>query len=315
MYVDKKLEGVHAVQTLSRLNRTMRGKDGTMVLDFVNGAEDIQKAFQPYYQATRLEEETDPNKLYDLKQELAQFGIYVKADVDDFAAVFFNEKEPQEKQQPILDRVVHQWGNRPEDEREEFRGTLQSYIRLYGFISQIITFTDVELEKLYVFARNLTRKLPKGTNRLPWEVVDAVDLDSFKIQKTYEGKVGLNPEDGQIPGIATVIAKPTEGEKDFLSNIINVLNETHGLNLTDADKVDIETMKKRVYEDEELKAAATADNTPENVRFKFDEVLESVLLDFVNTKMDLYKKLTDPKVSPLFKQRMFDGYYKEHRAP
>jgi type I restriction enzyme R subunit len=188
MYVDKKLGGVHAVQTLSRLNRTMKGKSETIVLDFVNEANDILEAFQPYYQTTFLEEETDPNKLHDLELELDEFGIYTKDEINKFAKIFFNPKEKPEKMQPILDKVVDVWKSKTEDEREDFRSTLQSFIRLYGFISQLITFVDVDLEKLYVFSKNLNRKLPKRKNRLPYEVEDAVDLESFRIQ---HGKVPM----------------------------------------------------------------------------------------------------------------------------
>ena len=126
MYVDKKLGGVAAVQTLSRLNRTTRGKTETVVLDFVNEAEAIQEAFQRYYQNTSLEEETDPNKLYDLTARLAAFEVYTEQDVEEFAAVFFDEAKPGELQQPILDRVVHAWQGREEEEREDFRSTLQT---------------------------------------------------------------------------------------------------------------------------------------------------------------------------------------------
>ncbi len=151
MYVDKKLEGVHAVQTLSRLNRTMRGKNETIVLDFVNDSRDILTSFQPYYQTTMLEGETDPNKLYDIQTELEQFDLYTKADVDEFATIFFNEKAARELFQPILDRVIENWRQRTDNEREDFRGRVKSYFRLYGFLSQLITFTDTGLEKLYVF--------------------------------------------------------------------------------------------------------------------------------------------------------------------
>ena len=160
MYVDKTLAGVQAVQTLSRLNRTRLGKEDTLVLDFVNEAEDIQAAFQPYYQTTILEEETDPNRLYDLETELSTFEVFTDKDVDEFAEIFFDTKQPLEKLQPVLDRVVMQWGYKPEDEREDFRSTLQKYIRLYGFISQIITFEDVDLEKLYVFAKGAQPQTP-----------------------------------------------------------------------------------------------------------------------------------------------------------
>ena len=153
MYVDKRLDGVQAVQTLSRLNRTRSGKTDTLVLDFVNEAEGIQAAFQPYYQTTLLEEETDPNKLYDHQTELKGFEVFTQADIEEFAEVFYTPNIPLEKLQPVLDRVVIQWGYKPEDLREEFRTTLQKFIRLYGFVSQIITFEDVDLEKLYVFAK------------------------------------------------------------------------------------------------------------------------------------------------------------------
>ena len=307
MYVDKKLGGVHAVQALSRLNRTKRGKSGTVILDFVNEAEEIQEAFQPYYQTTLLEEETDPNKLYSLQTELEQFYVYTKEDVKEFAEVFFNPAEKPEKMQSILDKVVYVWSQKSEDEREDFRSILQTFIRLYGFISQFITFVDVELEQLYVFAKNLSRKLPKSKQRLPYEVVDAVDLDSFRIQETYKGYIRLKKEDGEVLPITHGKPKHPEDEKDLLSNIIDILNETHGIGLTDEDKVDIERIKVKLEEDAELRAVMNEFNTLENIRYKFDKIVDSLLLDFVHTKLDLYKKLTTPEVNATFKNKWFEG--------
>ncbi len=128
MYVDKKLGGVNVVQTLSRLNRTMNGKVDTVVLDFVNEWDEIQRAFQDYYQVTYLEEETDPNKLYGLKTQLEQFEIYTREQVKEFAKIFFNPKEPAPKLQPILDAVVSVFRQRSPEEKEDFRSMLQSYI-------------------------------------------------------------------------------------------------------------------------------------------------------------------------------------------
>ncbi len=307
MYVDKKLGGVHAVQTLSRLDRAMKGKSETIVLDFVNEADDILEAFQPYYQTTFLEEETDPNKLYDLELELDEFGVYTKDDVKEFAEIFFNPKEQPERMQPILDKVVENWKSKTEDEKEDFRSTLQSFIRLYGFISQLITFVDVELEKLFVFSKNLNRKLPKRKSRLPYEVEDAVDLESFRIQHRFTGSISLEKEDSDISGIITGISKQVEEEKDLLSNIIKTLNETYGINITEEDKVDIENIKAKVEEDEELQAVMNPNNTRENIRLKFDKVVDDIILDFVNTKIDLYNKLAEPKVNAMFKRKWFDG--------
>lgn len=312
MYVDKRLGGLHAVQTLSRLNRAMMGKIETVILDFVNEAKEIQQSFQPYYQTTVLEEETDPNKLYDLQFQLEQFEIYTDEDVRDFAKVFFNKDEPAEKMQPILDRAVARFMDKEENEREDFRSVLQSFIRLYGFVSQLVTFRDIELEKLYVFAKNLNRKLPKRGSHLSYEIQDAVDLDSFRIQKTFEGSLPLEKTDASVSGISSFLSHHTEEPKDFLSNIIKTLNETYGVNLTDDDKVDIKRIKIKLEENEELKAVMNERNTVDGMKYKFEKVVDSLLLEFVNTKIDLYKKLSEPKMNELFKRRWFEEYYKEN---
>jgi len=271
----------------------------------------IQKSFQPYYQTTFLEEETDPNKLYDLQSELEQFGIYTREDVKEFAAVFFNPQEKTEKLQPILDRVVNAWRYLTDEKQEDFKSILQSFIWLYAFVSQLITFEDVELEELYVFAKNLNRKLPKRKKRLPHEIIDAVDLDSFRIQETFTGSLPLMKDNSGVPGITGERPQHEEGEKDLLSHIIRTLNETHGLNLTEEDKVDIERMKFKLEENEGLQAVMNENNTLENIRYKFDKVVDSLLLGFVNNKIDLYKKLTDPNVNAMFKQKWFEGYYSQ----
>jgi type I restriction enzyme, R subunit len=307
MYVDKKLGGVHAVQALSRLNRTMRGKTETLILDFVNEAEDIQASFQPYYQTTILEEETDPNKLYTLQTELEAFYIYTKEDVKAFANIFFNPSEKQEKLQPVLDKVVLAWRQKPGEEQEEFRSILQGYVRFYGFLSQIITFADIELEELYVFAKNLNRKLPRRQQHLPFDVVDAVDLDSFRIQETYKGWIRLEPKDGEVGPISDGKSKPSEDEKDLLSHIIKTINDIYASGITEDDKVDIQKIQTMLDAHEELQAVLQGDNTPDNKRYKFNKVFDDLLLDFVNTKLDLYKKMTKPEVNAMFKRKWFEG--------
>ncbi len=306
MYVDKKLDGVQAVQTLSRLDRTRDGKADTFVLDFVNEAEDIQTAFQPYYQTTLLEEETDPNKLYDHQTELKAYEVFTDKDVEDFAEIFYTPNIPLEMLQPVLDRVVIQWGYKPEQDREDFRSTLQKYIRLYGFVSQIITFEDVDLEKLYVFAKALNRKLPRRQSRLPYEIRDAVDLDSFRLQETYSGSIELEKEQGTVPGFGDGSLYSLEDEKDLLSHIITTLNETYGINLTEDDKVDMQRIRTRLEADESLRAALTADNPRDAKIYKFNQVLDRLLLEFVHTKLDLYKKLTEPKVNEMLKRQWFE---------
>ena len=315
MYVDKLLGGVNAVQTLSRLNRTRRGKTETVVLDFVNEAIDIQKSFQDYYQVTYLEEETDPNKLYQLRTELEQFDLFTRKDVEDLAIIFFNPKQPAERLQPIPDAAVGRFRQRLVDEQEEFRSTLQSYVRLYAFVAQLISFQDSDLEKLYVFSKSLNRKLPKRGGHLPYDVLESVNMDSFRVQETFTGYIALSGADGSVKPIGTEGKRSGPDELDFLSNIIKVLNETYGLNLTDEDKVDIASLKSKVEAHNELQAVKNSDNTEANVRYKFEKVIDELFLDFVNTKLGLYKKLTDPQVNAFLKERWFEEYYKQGRAP
>ena len=306
MYVDKKLDGVQAVQTLSRLNRTRVGKTDTLVMDFVNEAEDIKSAFQPYYQTTLLEEETDPNKLYDQQTELKAFEVFTDKDIEEFAEVFYTPNIPLEKLQPVLDRCVIVWGYKPEEAREDFRATIQKFIRLYGFISQIITFEDVDLEKLYVFAKALNRKLPRRVTRLPYEIRDAVDLDSFRLQETYAGSIELEKKQGTVPGFGDGSMGGASDEKDLLSHIITTLNETYGINLSEDDKVDIQVIRTKLETDETLQAVFTANNTRADKVYKFNEVLDRLLLEFVHTKLDLYKKLTEPKVNEMLKRQWYE---------
>ena len=159
MYVDKKLGGVNAVQTLSRLNRTHPGKQGVMVLDFANEAEEIRKAFEPYYETTLLSEETDPNLLYEVQGRLLGFGVFMEDDVEAFARVYFNPRAGQDRLYAALEAARRRFDDLASDEGGDFRSQLSDYVRLYAFLSQVLTFADPDLEKLYVFARHL-RRLP-----------------------------------------------------------------------------------------------------------------------------------------------------------
>lgn len=162
MYVDKKLGGVNAVQTLSRLNRIYPGKAETMVLDFANAAEEIQAAFAPYYRRTLLTEATDPNLLYDIQTRLDAFDLYSAGDVERFAAVYFDRAATQDRLHALLEPVVARYQEASEEGQVEFRGQLTDYLRLYAFLSQVVPFVDIDLEKLFVFGRLLLRKLPSS---------------------------------------------------------------------------------------------------------------------------------------------------------
>ena len=312
MYVDKRLDGLQCVQTLSRLNRVASGKTDTLVLDFVNEPEQVQEAFQQYYQTTTLPEETDPNRLYDLQQRLEDFDLYDEGTLDRFCLVFYDPNQPDELLQGILDGVVKQWLELEEmNQREEFRSTLQSYIRLYGYISQLITFTDVALEKLYVFGRSLNKKLPKREHPDLQDVLASVDLDSFRVQKTRDSlQLSLEASDSEVEGIGSDVAIMREPERDFLSNIIQTLNDAYQTDFTAEDKVDIATIHQKVHENEELRQVINGDNSETNKRRKFDDVIDEILLNFVNSKLELYTKLSKPEINADLKRQLYQAYLK-----
>ena len=309
MYVDKRLDGLQCVQSLSRLNRVAAGKTDTLVLDFVNEPEQVQEAFQDYYQTTTLAEETDPNRLYDLQSQLEGFDLYDEDTIDRFCHIFYGANEPEEFLQTILDSVVEKWWGLEMNEREDFRSILRSYIRLYGYISQLITFTDVGLEKLYIFGHSLNKKLPKRDHLDPQDVLDSVDLDSFRLQRTHDSlQLSLEAEDSEVEGIGSEVRTIRDPDQDFLSNIIQALNDAYQTDFTVEDKVDIETIYRKVREHEELRQVIDGDNTETNKKYKFDQVFDEILLGFVNSRLDLYTKLSQEELNAYLKRQLYQVY-------
>ena len=314
MYVDKKLGGVNAVQTLSRLNRTHPGKQGAMVLDFANEAEEIRKAFEPYYETTLLSEETDPNLLYEVQGRLLDFGVFLAGDVETFARLYFDPKTTQDRLYAALEPARQRFVELDPDEGQDFRGQLVDYIRLYAFLSQVLTFADVELEKLYVFARHLRRLLPADDRELPREVQQNIDMESFRIQRTSRGRIAL---DRQARPLDPAGSKPRGGgpdeELEALSRIIEALNERFGLNLGPEHRVTLEQIRAALDGDAGLDASARV-NTRENVRLTFDPKVEDKIQEIVETNFGLYKRITDdPDFGRALKNYLFDDYIRRHR--
>ena len=309
MYVDKKLGGLQCVQTLSRLNRTMSGKTDTFILDFVNRPEEVYESYGPYFKTTILEGETDPNRLYSTQGEIENFHLYNPDELEDFCKIFFDKNEPDEKLQPILNTVVSRWSEIEEvDSREKFRHLIQSFIRLYGYISQIITFENLELEKLFVFLRYLNKKLPKRNKEDLGDILNTVDLESFRIQKKFEGEINLDGGVTLTPMEEGESIGQVEEEKDLLSEIIKGLNELYGSELTNEDKLDLENVRKRIHEHEDLKKVFLGDNSDTNKKQKFDDVLNSIILSYVNDRFDFYKKMEDPKVKTYINNVLYEKY-------
>jgi type I restriction enzyme, R subunit len=315
MYVDKKLGGVNAVQTLSRLNRTLPPeKKGTMVLDFANEADVIKEAFEPYYETTLLSEETDPNLLYEIQGRLASFPVYTEADVDQFAKVYFDPKATQDQLYAVLAPIVGRFPELSEEERHDFRGQLNDYVRLYGFLAQVLTFADTDLEKLYVFARHLRRLLPADRIELPREVQQNIDMESYRIQETGSGKIALERKAGVLDPQSTKGKYGMAPEEiEPLSRIIAELNERFGLNLGPEHRVTLGQLMERLDSDAGLDASARV-NTRENVRLTFDQKVEQVIQEIVDSNFELYKRITDDLAfGEMIKNYLFDQYLRTHR--
>ncbi|MGH7558902.1 MAG: RNA-binding domain-containing protein [Gemmatimonadota bacterium] len=314
MYVDKKLGGVNAVQTLSRLNRTHPGKTGTMVLDVANEAEEIRKAFEPYYETTLLSEETDPNLLYEVQGRLLGFGVYTEVDVAAFARVYFDSKTTQDQIYAALESIRERFGEITPEEQAGFWGQVTDYVRLYAFLSQVLTFADPDLEKLYVFARYLRRLLPADPEELPREVQQNIDMESYRIQEMSRGRIKLERQAGKL---GPMRSKPGHGrgeeELEPLSQIIAELNERFGLNLGPEHRIALERIRDALDEDAGLDASARV-NTRENVRLTFDPKVEDKIQEIVDTNFELYKRITDDQAfGRALKNLLFDDYIRRHR--
>ncbi|MFP4601212.1 MAG: type I restriction endonuclease subunit R, partial [Persicimonas sp.] len=282
MYVDKRLAGIQAVQTLSRLNRTTSGKDDTFVLDFVNKREEILEAFKPFYERTTIDEDLDPQKLYDLQYDLQEYRIFRPEEVEAFAKVFFKEKVSKADNARLnshLDPAVDRFKNRPPEEQDDFRAMLNNYLRLYSFLAQVTQFTDEQLEMLYVYGRLLSRKLPRRNEET--EAVDIsedVALKYYKVQKNAEGAIQLEGG-GTVSGPHEVgTGSATEEEQVELSRLIDVINDRFGTEFTEADQLFFDQVAAAMKADESVQQAAMA-NTEENFRYPAKKKLESVLID------------------------------------
>jgi len=315
MYVDKKLGGVNAVQTLSRLNRTHPEKEEALVLDFANEAEEIQKAFQPYYERTLLKKATDPNLLYDLHNRLDAFHLFTEAEVNQFARIYFDPKGTQDKLHAVLAPVIARYKEAKAKEKDEFRSCLNDYIRLYAFLSQVIPFADTDLEKIYVFAKLLWRVLPNDRQPLPVEVQREIDLDSLRVSRTGSTKIKLDRGTHEIDPMEAK-GKKLDAPPDIepLSQIIQELNERFGTNFTEQDKVFIQQLEERIANDRAL-AESIRVNPPADARLTFDHVVNDRLQEMIDTNFKFYKQVTDdPEFAQFFLGFLFKRYYERKRS-
>lgn len=295
MYVDKRLSGVQAVQTLSRLNRTAPGKTDTFVLDFVNDRKEIFDSFKPYYEVTLFDEMTDPQLLYDLEHSIMEWKIFYKSEIDEFCNVWFNQSKDLKNLEHkllnvILDPVVERFKQLKEEEKEIFKKQLSEYRNLYSFLSQVIPYNDSDLEKLFVFTRNLLRKLPRRNLSSAYELGEDVALKYYRLQKIAEGNIELR--EGKSP----IIYGPKEvgtGSPDsevLLSSLIQILNDKFGTEFTIADQLFFDQVKETAMMNEELQTVAKV-NTIEGFSYIFEKMLEKLFVDRMDGNEEIFTRL------------------------
>jgi type I restriction enzyme R subunit len=298
MYVDKQLSGIKAVQTLSRLNRARPQKHDVFVLDFMNDVDTIRAAFADYYRTTILSEETDPNKLHDLKADLDGHQVYTDAQVDELVALYLGGAD-RDRLDPILDACVATYKEQlDEDAQVDFKGKAKAFIRTYGFLASILPYTQAGWEKLSIFLNFLIPKLPAPKEEdLSKGILEAIDMDSYRVEKKAVMRIQLPDQDAEIPPVPTSGGglKP-EPELDLLSNILKTFNDQFGnIDWTDKDRV-----HRLITQDIPAKVAADPafqnaklNSDRQNARIEHDKALGRAMTDVLKDDTELFKQFSD----------------------
>lgn len=311
MYVDKALSGIKAVQTLSRLNRAHPQKHDTFVLDFFNDSETIQSSFEPYYRTTILSDETDPNKLHDLKSDLDGYQVYSQEQIDNLVELYLGGAD-RDKLDPILDACVATYNaDLDEDGQVNFKGKAKAFVRTYGFLASILPYSNAAWEKLSIFLNFLIPKLPAPKEEdLSRGILEAIDMDSYRVEVKSSIKIGLQDQDAEVDPVPTSGGgyKP-EPELDQLSNIIKAFNDQFGnIEWKDGDKI-----RKVIAEEIPAKVSADAayrnamkNNDKKTARIEHDAALQRVMIDMLADHTELFKQFSD---NPSFKKWLGDTIF------
>ncbi len=298
LYVDKRLAGIQAVQTLSRLNRIHPLKEDTFVLDFVNDRETIQEAFKQYYEGTEMGEEVDSARLYEIKAQLDASDIYWREEVERFCAVFFKPKARQstadhQTMNAAIDPAVERFRQLKRDHVEEaelWRGKLRAFLNLYAFLSQVIPYQDSDLERLYSYLRHLATKLPKRTTGPSYQFDDEVRLEYYRLQKISEGSIQLEqgyakPLDGPAEVGGAVLREP----QVLLSRLIDLINERFGTDFNEADQLFFDQIVEAAVQVDALRQAAEA-NHFDKFQLVFRQVLESLFIERMDMNEEMFAR-------------------------
>jgi type I restriction enzyme R subunit len=317
MYVDKVLSGIKAVQTLSRLNRAHPKKHDVFILDFMNDSETIKEAFADYYRTTILAEETDPNKVHDLKAALDGYQVYSSAQVDELVGLYLDGAN-RDRLDPILDVCVAAYREQlDEDGQVDFKGKGKAFLRAYNFLSSILPYTNADWEKLSIFLNFLVSKLPAPVeDDLSKGILEAIDMDSYRVEKKAVVKIQLPDAEAEIEPVPTSGGgyRP-EPELDRLSNILKVFNDLFGnIRWTDADRVHkliTEDIPNRVAADKAYQNARQ-NSDKQNARIEHDKALARVMTAVLKDDTELFKQFMD---NESFKRWLTDTVFSITYAP
>jgi type I restriction enzyme R subunit len=305
MYVDKKLSGVKAVQTLSRLNRIHPGKEDTFVLDFVNESEDIKNAFMPFYRKTVLENDIEPNDIYRAETSIYASQLINKDDVMLFTKIFYKNKHTN-ADRGIMENCVNNTINRTKglsrEELIEFKSLLTRFNNLYNLIIQIAPIADSDLHRLSIYNRFVIKKIdiesPSGV-----DITDKVLLEYYKLQKQSEGDIDLNS--GEVTGVQVRVpdgAKAKDEEKDSLTNIIDRLNQRFGTDFSESEKLAVEQIMNGLKNEEDLKQKAKV-NTYDNFKHAFEKYFEDIAVKEYEKNTEFYGRIFQDES---FKRKLMD---------
>ena len=310
MYVDKRLDNVQAVQTLSRLNRTAPGKEETFILDFVNEPQVIHDAFKPYYDATLLAETSDPQQLEILKHELDQAQVYHWSEVEAFAKIFYkpvkqqaasDHAEMEKCLQPASDRFK---AIEDPEEQKSFRDKLGGFVRLYAFLGQIIPYGDRDLEMLFTFGKLLVRKLHVGSETERLDLQDDVSLQYYRLQRISSGPIDLSS------GEAITVKSPTDvgtgkatDEKAPLSAVITVLNDRFGTDFAEEDRLFFEQIKEKASKDQQIIETALA-NPKDKFKIGIRKLIEGLMIQRLGENDKIVTRYVEDQD---FQNAAFDG--------
>ena len=301
MYVDKRLDGVQAVQTLSRLNRTVSGKGSPFVLDFVNDANDILRAFKPYYDRTELGEPSDPSRLEALKHELDNEQVYYWSEVEAFARVFYKPTERQSvadhaHMQRHLHPAVDRFNAIADDERRQsIRDKLRGYVRIYAFLSQIIPYADPELEMLYSYGRSLLPHLPSDRNTARLRLDDNVTLQYYRLERIHSGAFDVRESEPQYVKSPTAIGTGKTNDEELpLSEIIKGLNERFGTEFAEEDRLFFQQIKEIACRNDRIVQTALA-NPLDKFKLGIRRIIEGMMIERMAANDQLVTRYLEEK--------------------